>query len=266
MPQARLPLVRPEAVAIPARPDAQAVPLLRRSAGRVRPRSHRMRPQPAIVVMAKAPRSGTVKTRLMPYLSADDAAALAARFVADAVSRVSAIACQIIVAYAPADGRKDLADVLPTGLTWHAQQGRDLGERMAEAIETAAAGEGSPVAVIGADIPTLPPEHIMEAIRRLQDGSADVALGPTEDGGYYLAAVREPVAGLFDNVGWSTAAAFAHTADNVRRLGLQLHTTPTCYDVDEPADLRRLEQELRAFPSMRSLCPATYDWIMSRRR
>ena len=88
-----------------------------------------------------------------------------------------------------------------------------------------------------------------------------MALGATEDGGYYAVGMREPAAGLFDSVEWSTPRAYAQTAGNAARLGLRLSELPTWYDVDTPADLARLRAELSEDEAARRRAPSTYDWL-----
>lgn len=214
--------------------------------------------RPAVIVMVKAPVPGTVKTRLVPPLTAESAAALAAAFVQDAVRNARQIA-DVLVAYSPADGNLLLESLLPDGLHWTEQQGDNLGERMSAAMADAAASGFSPLVVIGTDSPTLPPARIAEAIQTLQSGTADVVFGPTEDGGYYLVGARQPQPGLFDGVAWSTEAALTQTAANAARLNLRCHLLPAWHDVDTGEDLARLQQELED-PAVRERVPATAQW------
>jgi len=215
--------------------------------------------RPAVIVMVKAPVPGTVKTRLVPPLTAESAAALAAAFVQDAVRNARQIA-DVLVAYSPADGNLLLESLLPDGLHWTEQQGDNLGERMSAAMADAAASGFSPLVVIGTDSPTLPPARIAEAIQTLQSGTADVVFGPTEDGGYYLVGARQPQPGLFDGVAWSTEAALTQTAANAARLNLRCHLLPAWHDVDTGEDLVRLRRELEADLAVRERVPATAQW------
>jgi uncharacterized protein len=219
---------------------------------------------PVIIVMAKAPCAGQAKTRLVPALSETAAASLAACFVQDTVDKARQIVRAVIVAYTPSKGRAVLELLLPVGIAWVEQQGEGLGERLEGAIADACARGFSPVVVIGTDSPTLPPSCLESAVRLLGSGRADVVLGPTDDGGYYLVGLRQPAGGLFQNVPWSTARAFAVTADNARRSGLRLTSLPRWYDVDTPADLTRLRGELAGDAAARSHAPATYRWLRAR--
>ena len=227
--------------------------------------------RPAVIVMAKAPRAGEAKTRLVPPLKPSEAAGLAACFFADTVSLALGIAGQVVVAYAPADGRAALADALrehahaPDAgrMLWLEQRGDDLGERLAGVVEHAAALDLSPLLIVGADSPTLPPSFLATALEALSHARADVALGPTDDGGYYAVALRAPAPGLFDAVEWSTPRAYAQTARNAERLGLRLLELPRWYDVDTPADLSRLCAELSADEDARRRAHATYRWMLA---
>ena len=214
--------------------------------------------RPAVIVMVKAPVPGTVKTRLVPPLTAESAAALAAAFVQDAVRNARQIA-DVLIAYSPADGNLLLESLLPDGLHWAEQRGADLGERMEAAMADAAASGFSPLVVIGTDSPTLPPACLIEAIQTLQADIADVVFGPAEDGGYYLVGARQPQPGLFDGVAWSTEAALTQTAANAACLSLRCHLLPAWHDVDTSEDLARLQHELED-PAVRERVPATARW------
>jgi hypothetical protein len=118
-----------------------------------------------------------------------------------------------------------------------------------------------PLLFLGADSPTLPPHNLSAALEGLAAGSADVALGGTDDGGYYAVGLRAPARGLFDSVEWSTPRAYAQTARNAARLGLRLLELPRWYDVDTPADLRRLRRELEEDEDARRRAPSTRRWM-----
>jgi len=218
---------------------------------------------PAIIVMAKAPVPGRVKTRLCPAISEEQAASLAACFARDVVEKVLSLAWPVIVAYAPAEERGLLAALLPSSLLWTPQRGQTLGERMQSALEEAGALGFSPLVMIGTDSPTMPPSLIQKTVETLDTDLADIVLGPAEDGGFYLIAMRYPVVSLFNNVAWSTVAALADTLRNTSSLNLRVAQLPVWYDVDTPEDLERLQNELRANPTARKWAPHTYRWLQS---
>lgn len=217
--------------------------------------------RPVVIVMAKAPRAGFAKTRLAPPLSATDAAALAACFARDTVATALRVVPELIVAYAPRDGRGMLETLLPGGLLWLEQEGDDLGARLAAVAAHASRLGFSPVIIVGADSPTLPHSYIAAARDALATGEADVVLGPTDDGGYYLVAIRHPVRGLFQNVAWSTPLAYQQTARNVANSQMRLLQLPSWYDVDTFSDLLRLRDEIFSDSEARRRAPSTAHWL-----
>jgi len=219
--------------------------------------------RPVIIVMVKAPRAGSVKTRLMPQLSANEAAELAACFALDAVDNALRAVPHVIVAYAPADERAALASLLPDKLFWLEQRGADLGARIESAIEHAYGLGFGPIIVIGADSPTLPRSAVETARDALAAEQADITLGPTTDGGYYLVGLQKPVANLFQNIDWSTPRAFEQTARNAARADLRLLQLPTWYDVDTFTDLLHLRGEIFADNDAQRRAPATTHWLLT---
>lgn len=217
--------------------------------------------RPAVIVMLKAPRAGLVKTRLVPPLSAEASASLAACLAQDVVRGAAQAAGETIIAYAPADGRAALGELLPGRHLWLEQRGRDLGERLASAAARAFAHGFGPLIFIGADSPTLPHAFIDTAIGALVRAESDIALGPTDDGGYYLVGLRRDAPGLFKEIEWSTARAYAQTLGNARALGLRALELPRWYDVDTYADLLRLRADIRADAETRRRAPATARWL-----
>lgn len=221
--------------------------------------------RPVIIIMVKAPQIGKVKTRLSPPLSTQEAAALAACFVQDVTAMSLRVLPDVIIAYAPRDGRPILEKILPGHLLWLEQQGTDLGERLEAAISSAASFGFGPIIVIGADSPTLPDVLLKTACDVLINAEADVVLGPTADGGYYLVGLQHPVPHLFQNIAWSTRSTYNQTVANIREQNLRLHELSPWYDVDTFADLLQLRDELATDTEARLRAPTTYCWITSHR-
>lgn len=98
----------------------------------------------------------------------------------------------------------------------------------------------TPSLLVGTDTPTLPTAYLQRACDALQRGAADVVLGPSEDGGYYLIGLRRPVPELFTGMPWSSSTVAAETLARIRRLGLRLALLPGWFDVDRGEDLARL--------------------------
>jgi hypothetical protein len=212
--------------------------------------------------MIKVPRSGKVKTRLVPSLSPQQSAELASCFAQDVIAKSLQTTRNVIVAYTPSDGRVTLEKLLPDGLIWIEQRGENLGERMTNAFLDVFAKSFSPLVMIGTDSPTLPVEFIESAIESLSNDESDLVLGATKDGGYYLIALRQ----MFDEkllaeIEWSTPKVFKQTVRNAEALNLRLKTLPVWYDVDEPQDLIRLQKEMRDDVEAQRRAPSTYSWL-----
>jgi rSAM/selenodomain-associated transferase 1 len=190
---------------------------------------------PAILIMAKTPRAGSVKTRLRPFLSDDQCAKLAICFLKDAVNKAKSVLTNVIVAYAPSDGKKEVESLVPENLILIEQKGNDLGEKMNSAFEFAERRNFSPIIVTGTDSPDFPPEHLHTAINSFQNEQTQIVLGAARDGGYYLLGLRRAVAGIFENVEWSSEKTFVQTAENARKIfGGEPEKLPVWYDVDTP--------------------------------
>ena len=192
----------------------------------------------ALIVFAKAPIPGEVKTRLCPPLDPDEAASLHGTLVLDAVERAKGLAgASIFVAGAPdlahpffkvLEGRYG-AKLLP-------QRGPDLGARMKWAMQDAFEQGAEDVLLTGTDLPTLPRAHLMESLTLIK--KHDVVLGPTADGGYYLIGLHRMVPALFEGIAWSTASVFADTKEKTEDAGLSLGLLPECRDLDTLEDLK----------------------------
>jgi uncharacterized protein len=183
----------------------------------------------------KHPRAGEVKTRLGAAIGAQAAADLyraLAEHVVEATTP-SPADYERLVFFDPPGSLQAMRDWLP-GTRLLAQSGHDLGARMADAFARAFARGASRVAIVGTDTPSVSRETVNEALSAL-DG-ADVVVGPTTDGGYYLLALREPRPELFAGIAWSTPSVAAQT--RARAAGLAVHELPVGRDVDTVEDLR----------------------------
>jgi len=199
--------------------------------------------------MAKAPAAGEVKTRLCPPLDPVQAAALARCFLQDRVEQIMAIAgADPIVAFTPRERGTELRALLPEGVRLVPQTGVDLGARL-DRLLTDLLAEGYAGAIaVDADSPTLPTRFLAEACAHLLDRAADVVVGPSEDGGYYLIGLRRAARALFRDIPWSTPAVLAETVSRARGLGLRLVLLPTWFDVDTGEDVARLRATPGATP------------------
>jgi uncharacterized protein len=202
----------------------------------------------AIAVMAKASIPGKTKTRLIPPLSADEAAALNTAFLRDAADNIlSAGAFANIsgcVAYSPAGCEDFFKAHLPRSIELLEAVAPNLGECLHLAAATLlGAGHGA-VCLLNADSPTLPAGYLIAAATALEAAGDRVVLGPSTDGGYYLIGMKRPHPGLFESMTWSTDQVLAETLARVQDLGLPVFVLPTWYDVDDPETLQRLVREV----------------------
>lgn len=202
--------------------------------------------RPALIVFAKVPEPGRVKTRLCPPLTAEEAAALYDAFLRDALDRYAALAAERggpAVRLYLAGAAREPAGLVPDGVSVHPQRGGDLGDRMLLAfVETFAAGHDRAV-VVGTDHPTLPDAFFGLAFDALADPMTAV-LGPSDDGGYYLLGLNEVTADLFD-MAYSHDAVFEDTLERVAEHDLTPVVLPAHYDVDDGPALDRLVAEWR---------------------
>jgi hypothetical protein len=183
-----------------------------------------------IVVFAKEPVAGRVKTRLIPALGAEGAARLARHLLERTLDQALATGMPVELC-----GEPDAAGWHPprAGLELTAQEQGDLGTRLAAAA--ARNLECDSVLLIGADCPELDRYRLGAAADALLNH--DSILHPAADGGYVLLGLRMFNPLLFEEIPWSTAAVTDATVDRIRRLGCTLHMGETLRDVDEPEDL-----------------------------
>ncbi len=202
---------------------------------------------PAVAVMAKVPGAAPVKSRLHAALTEARATELYRCFLLDRLDALAAVpGIARVVAFTPPEARTQMAALAPAGFRLVAQEGDDLTERLTRLFDRLMA-EGHPAALaMDSDSPTLPMAYVADAACALVAGEADVVLGPSDDGGYYLIGVRAPRPELFEDVPWSTADVLEVTLARARGLGLRVRLLPAWFDVDTEADLQRLRAELTA--------------------
>lgn len=190
-----------------------------------------------LLVFAKAPVPGRVKTRLARGIGEERAAEVYRRIGSRVVRAVRGGPYRTVVCYDPPGARAEVLGWLgPDGVELRPQARGDLGSRMAAAVRRAFE-ESERVCVIGTDAPELDRGRVEEAFGRL-DAGAEVCFGPAADGGYYLVALRAPRPELFREIPWSTDRVLEVSLSRARALGLRVATLDPLADVDTPADLR----------------------------
>ena len=201
-------------------------------------------PGARILVFAKAPEAGKVKTRLARDIGAEAALGLYLAMLRRVFATVEQAALAEAHLWAAGDPRHPELLGLCDVRCIHRQEGDDLGERMRHAAARELAAEDvDSVLIIGSDCPALTADYLESALAALADG-VELVLGPARDGGYVLIGLRKVPAGLFDGVEWGGANVREQTLARAGELGLRRHLLAPSWDVDTAADLPLL-QELR---------------------
>lgn len=215
-----------------------------------------------IIIMAKVPRAGNVKTRLQPYLSGEECRTLAEAFLFDAIDKTRSLCDELIIAFASANEKDYFAKFAAENLILIEQTGADLGEKMFNAFESIfESNSNAGVLMIGTDSPSFPSEFIEDAFTALESG-ADAVLGKSADGGFYLIGLRENPFGLFEQIEWSSPKVFGQITDNINSLNLDLRLQPEWFDVDTLDDLRRLREEMLSSEQMQKRAAQTFRWLI----
>jgi uncharacterized protein len=212
----------------------------------------------ALIIMAKAARVGQVKTRLAASLPAGAVVELYRCMIEDTVDLARSVSTDALAIVCPASDVTDLTSWLPA-IEIVGQQGEGLAAGLVSAFRIFIDRGYRRVVALDGDSPQLPPETLDKAFQLL-DG-ADVVLGPTTDGGYYLVGSTTVQAELFETQRMGTGTALDSLRASAQGLGLQVALTETSYDVDEAQDLARLARELRLFPHR---ARRTAAWIARR--
>jgi len=196
----------------------------------------------ALLVFAKVPRPGEVKTRLTTALSPEAASRFYAAFLQDALDQYSALDASVRLYLAPPIPDALPIDV-PAGISVHEQEGNGLGARMKNALQNALTDAARAV-VIGTDHPTLPTEFVRRAFEAL-DAQPSVCIGPTDDGGFYLLGMNAFWPEPFQGMSYSHEDVFSDTLARIKSLAADVTVLPQWYDVDSPSDLRRLRRDVQ---------------------
>lgn len=204
--------------------------------------------EPALVIMAKKPAVGRTKTRLCPPLTPVEAAALYETLLRDTIELGAGLhGVQLAIAVTPPEAAGDFRHISPPGTLLLPVAGADIGDCLSQVLSRLLAAGHPQAMAINSDGPTLPASYLRQAINRLD--AADIVLGPSEDGGYYLIGLKQPQPGLFQDIEWSSERVTAQTLSRAEALGLRVALLPPWYDVDTAADLTRLQAELATLPA-----------------
>jgi rSAM/selenodomain-associated transferase 1 len=200
-----------------------------------------------LVVMAKDPVPGHVKTRLQPQISPAHAAALYLCFLEDRLRDVASLSgIDGAVAFAPAAAADRFASLVPEGFLLFPQRGSGLGEKLAALFSITLARDYGAVVIADSDSPDLPRSFFRDAFALLE-GDSDVVFGPCRDGGYYLVGMKAAAPGLFADIPWSTSRVLERSLAAAGRLRLKAGLLPPWQDVDTFEDLRAFYGRCREF-------------------
>jgi len=191
----------------------------------------------AILLFLKAPRRGHVKTRLAHHVGSERALKVYRALVARQWSALPH-AAQVEVHYTPHDATFEMQQWLGDEHEYYPQSEGELGARLGHSIKCAFERGAKSVCCIGGDCPQLEVQHFDEA-EQLLDAGHDVVFGPSEDGGYYLIALRAPLMELFRDIPWSTRNTLKASLDRATGLKLKVGMLEALYDIDEVTELER---------------------------
>jgi hypothetical protein len=201
----------------------------------------------ALIVFAKYPEPGRVKTRLTPALTPDEAASLYRAFLLDALDQYTALPADIRLYLGPSESTPPLREG-PPGVKQFVQQGAALGERMKRAFEETFAAGYQRAVIIGTDHPTLPTAFVRQAFDAIAS-PASLSIGPSTDGGYYLLGMNTFYPKLFEGMQYSHEDVLKDTLARATKTSAHITLLPPWYDVDRPEDVQRLVDDLRDRPN-----------------
>ena len=216
-----------------------------------------------IVVFAKEPQPGEVKTRLTGRLDEQEAAQLYEAFLADIAATIGQCASagdtgpSRLLAYAGDRSHPAFDAYRAEGFDFVEQGAGDLGDRLARVTERCFDAQTERLVIIGTDSPTIQPRHLRGAFGRLEEN--DVVLGPSFDDGYYLIGLDGPYTSVFESIDWSTRSVLEQTHRRCQEAELLCELLEFWYDIDNFRDLRRLRFHLLEYFSQRrdTMAPET---------
>lgn len=191
----------------------------------------------ALVLLAKKPVYGKVKTRLAKSVGKQKALAVYQKLLALHCDICSKVNASKVVFWTP---EKEQNSVYFTSeFTHKIQVGEDLGEKMYNAIQVMIQNGFDEVVLIGTDCPFLTPELIENSFARLQDH--DLVIGPAEDGGYYLIGMKKAIKNVFEGISWSSELVLKQTLEKCLKQNLKVHQLAVLSDIDNEKDLMKWE-------------------------
>jgi uncharacterized protein len=209
-----------------------------------------------LVIMAKAPRPGAVKTRLSPVLSPEAVIAFYHCLLEDTLALARSLGDVEVAIMCPDSDVSEMAQFAGSEAKVVAQKGRGLAAGLTSVFAHFAESGQRRIIAFNSDSPHLPRSVLEGAFETL--ATHDVVVGPTHDGGYYLVGAKASYPTLFANDGMGTSTALERLLSRARTLELSMGFAETFYDVDVADDLNRLAEELRLAPER---APRTARWL-----
>jgi rSAM/selenodomain-associated transferase 1 len=209
-----------------------------------------------LVIMAKAPRPGAVKTRLVSSLPPDAVTDFYCCLLNDTIELARSLRGATVALMCPASDVDELAKLVGPETSVVAQKGEGLAAALTSVFAHFTGDDRRRTIAFNSDSPHLPRSALEQAFEILAEH--DVVVGPTHDGGYYLVGAKAAHRKLFANDGMSTSTALERLLSRARTLGLSVSLTAPFYDIDVAEDLSRLTEELRATPEK---APRTAQWL-----
>ncbi len=203
----------------------------------------------SIIIFAKAPEAGKVKTRLTPYLKAEQAAALHRKLVEHTLLTVAQYSKKNIALWCAPDLHHPFFKECKQkhDIALKNQQGKTLGERIIHAFDETLQHNHFAI-IMGSDCPVLNTSNIEQAFDKLQQGY-DIVISPAEDGGYALLGLKTPYPILFKEINWGHSNVLSQTRQIIKQTTLRYHELDRLWDVDRPADYERL----KTYPELKHL-------------
>ena len=195
----------------------------------------------AVILFARDPVLGQVKTRLNSFLDSETILKLYICFLEDSLAKIQEVGnVDCFVGISPENNSGFFNQKKSSGITLFSQEGKDLGDKMRQAFIDRFRQGYNNVVIIGSDSPSLPVSYIKKAL----DSEEKLVLGPSIDGGYYLIAMKGKVAEVFKGVSWGTDKVLNETLQLIQDGGISFELLPIWYDVDFPEDLKFLKTHL----------------------
>ncbi|MFC1813769.1 TIGR04282 family arsenosugar biosynthesis glycosyltransferase [Thermodesulfobacteriota bacterium] len=191
-----------------------------------------------LVIVAKAPVPGEVKTRLFTDLTPEEATDLYRCFLQDKIAEIASLkGIDLAICYTPVDSKEYFTAFTPNGFHLFPQSGKNLGERLNNIFVDKLAEGYNAISIIDSDSPDLPKSIVQESFHLLTTGQADAVFGPCYDGGYYLVGMRKSHPELFRDIPWSTPAVLQRTLESAAASAVKTKLLPRWNDLDTFEDL-----------------------------